>query len=422
MSTSARPVVGRMQRPDLHASIAELAKISTSSGRGVTREVFTPEYSESCEFTAKLMHKAGMSVSTDTFGNLWGTWTGSSPELSTVLTGSHIDTTLDAGAYDGVLGVLGAIAAVADLRDSGFQPLRTIQVIAFAGEEPRFGSGCIGSRALMGQITRQDLDTMQDRDGISIANAMRASGFDPDRLSETVINPDSVHAFVELHIEQGAVLESIGTAIGVVHRIAAPHDLRVKLIGKAMHAGSTPMSMRHDALAGAAEATVALERLALQSTSDTIVATIGKLGLSPGAINVIPGEVVFELDVRDGEIAPREELIDAFSTKLEQIAKRRGLTLETELITQDTPAACDPLVIDAATRSCEALEVPATAIASGAYHDAMILGRKIPIGMIFVPSRDGLSHHPDEYTTPDEIDLGVDVLAQTLANLAEDGQ
>ena len=206
MSAASGSRVGLATRPQLHAAIAELARISIPAGRGVTREVFTPEYEQACQFTAGMMRDAGGEVRVDSFGNLWGTWRGAALGEPSVLTGSHIDTTLDAGAYDGVLGVLGAISAVADLRAAGFTPRRTIQVIAFAGEEPRFGSGCIGSRALMGQLSRDDLDAMTDRDGVSIARAMRANGMDPDRIAEAAIDPASVHAFVELHIEQGAVL------------------------------------------------------------------------------------------------------------------------------------------------------------------------------------------------------------------------
>ncbi len=406
-------------RPDLHAAIAGLAQISMPAGRGVTREVFTPLYAQACEVVSELMISAGMQVSTDVFGNLRGSLVGEDPKAAVVLTGSHIDTTLDAGAYDGVLGVLGAVAAVGELAESGVRLRRSIDVVAFAGEEPRFGLGCIGSRALMGQLTRLELDEMVDRNGITLAEAMRASGFDPDALPHARIAPDTIHAFVELHIEQGAVLESAGAAIGVVHRIAAPHDLRVTLTGKAMHAGATPMHLRRDAFAGAAEAATILEQLALSSSSETIVATIGALQLLPGAINIIPGTVVFDVDIRDSELEPRERLISAFIHELEGLADRRHLGLEVTTITSDTPASCDPMIVDAVSEACQRLGVRSMQMMSGAYHDAMIVGRHAPMGMIFVPSRDGLSHHPDEFTSPHEIDLGVDILRETLASLAE---
>jgi hydantoinase/carbamoylase family amidase len=416
--TAVSTPTGGVKRPRLHAEIADLARISQPAGRGVTREVFTSLYSQACEFTAELMREAGLAVHSDPFGNLWGTWAGTDPSLPAVLTGSHVDTTLDAGASDGVLGVLGAIAAVGELRAAGARPRRSIQVIAFAGEEPRFGSGCIGSRALMGQIARSDLDRMVDREGISIAQAMCDVGLDPDRVAEVRLDPRRYHALVELHIEQGRVLEAAGMPIGVVRRIAAPHDVRVTLHGDPGHAGATPMRLRRDAFAGAAEAAVLLERMALESPSDTLVATAGKVTVAPGAINVVPGEVTLEIDVRDCELEPREQLLAGFLAELDRLAQRRGLTVTVEQITEDSPAPCADLVVDAVTTGAAALGIPAMPMISGAYHDAMILGPEIPMGMIFVPSRDGLSHHPDEYTSPAELDLGVDVLAETLARLA----
>jgi hydantoinase/carbamoylase family amidase len=335
-----------------------------------------------------------------------------------VLTGSHIDTTLNAGKYDGVLGVLGAIEAVRSLRDTGFAPRRSIEVIAFAGEEPRFGTGCIGSRALMGELARADLDRLRDRDGTSLAEALVQAGFDPDRIGDARLDTERVHAFVELHIEQGAVLEAHGEPIGVVEAIAAPHDFRVTLRGAATHSGATPMRLRRDALAGAAEAMVELERLALESPSGTTVGTVGVLRARPGAINVVPGEVELDVDVRDSDLAAREQTIDAFLAAAREIAGRRGLELEVAPIVEDTPAPCAPLVIDAAVAACEELGLAFRRMISGAYHDAMVLAAGVPIGMIFVPSAGGISHHPDEHTDAEDIDRGVDVLAGTLARLA----
>ena len=247
-----------------------------------------------------------------------------------MLTGSHFDTTLNAGRYDGVVGVLGAIEAIRELRARGYRPRRTVEVIGFAGEEPRFGAGCIGSRAMTASITRQELDRMRDRDGVSVAEAMLERGLDPNRLADAQIDPASVHAFVELHIEQGAVLESSGNEIGVVTHIAAPHDLRVSLQGSPMHAGATPMRLRRDALVGAAEAVLELEHLALASASGTTVGTVGVMRISPSAVNVIPGRVEMDIDVRDSDLAARESVIEALIAKLTELSARRDLTLSIE--------------------------------------------------------------------------------------------
>ncbi len=408
-----------LQAPDLHIAIAELAAIdSAHAGDGLTREVYTAEYSQAVAFVTSLMEDVGLEVREDAAGNLFGRWPGSDPDAPAVWTGSHFDTTLNAGAYDGVLGVLGAITAVGKLRASGFAPRASIEVIGFAGEEPRFGAGCIGSRAMIGALDRDELDTMVDRNGISIASAMSSVGLDPDRIADAEFDPAGVSAFVELHIEQGAVLEQRGIGLGVVERIAAPHQLRVTFVGKPRHAGSTPMSLRLDALCGAAELILAVERLARGSESGTTVGTVGTVSVAPGAVNVIPGEVTLDVDVRDVALEPREQVVSAIEDAVAEIGGRRGLETETRQMVFDNPAPCDPKIVATIREVCAEQAISYLDMSSGAYHDAMVLGARVPIGMIFVPSRDGLSHHPDEFTEPAELDLGVEVLAGTLAKLA----
>jgi ureidoglycolate amidohydrolase len=403
----------------VHDAIAELAHFNDDpDAGGITREVYTPTYAGALNRVAAWMREAGLETRLDAVGNLFGRWTGTDPDAPLVLTGSHVDTTLNAGRYDGVLGVLGAIAAVHLLREAGTAPRRSIEVVAWAGEEPRFGTGCVGSRAAAGRLSRDDLDRLQDRAGMSMADALRGAGYDPDRLAEARIDPATVHALVELHIEQGAVLEQSGEPIGVVTAIAAPHDFRLTLRGAATHAGATPMHLRRDALAGAAEAMIALERIARDSPSGTTVGTVGVLRVQPGAINVVPGEVELDVDVRDADRAAREQVVDAVLAATREIAGRRGLEVDVAPIVEDAPVACDPRVIEAAAASAEELGLPFRRMTSGAYHDAMIMGSSLPIGMIFVPSAGGISHHPDEYTAPEDLERGVRVLAGTLARLA----
>ena len=403
----------------LHDAIAELAGFNDDpAAGGITREVYTPTYGAALERVAAWMRAAGLDVRLDAVGNLFGRWQGSEPDARLVLTGSHVDTTLNAGRYDGVLGVLGAIEAVHLLRDAGTAPRRSIELVAWAGEEPRFGTGCVGSRAAAGQLARADIDRLRDRDGTSMAAALREAGFDPDRLADATIDPAGVHALVELHIEQGAVLEDAGESIGVVTAIAAPHDVRLTLRGAATHAGATPMRLRRDALAGAAEAITLVERLARETPSGTTVGTVGVLRVRPGAINVVPGEVEMDVDVRDSDLPARTQVVDALLAGAREIAARRGLELEVTPIVEDTPVACEPLVVDAAEAAARELGLPFRRMTSGAYHDAMVLGSRVPIGMIFVPSVGGVSHHPDEYTEPADLERGVRVLAGTLARLA----
>jgi hydantoinase/carbamoylase family amidase len=251
-----------------------------------------------------------------------------------------------------------------------------------------------------------------------MADALRGAGFDPDRLHEAAIDPATVHALVELHIEQGIVLEQGGEAIGVVTAIAAPHDFRLTLRGAATHAGATPMALRRDALAGAAETMTELERIVRASPSGTIVGTVGVIRALPGAINVVPGEVELDVDVRDSDLDARRQVVDAVLDAAHAIAERRGLQLDVTTIVEDTPVACDPRVIEAADAAAAELGLPYRRMTSGAYHDAMIMGTRVPIGMIFVPSAGGISHHPDEYTAPEDLARGVQVLALTLERLA----
>ncbi|MGI8413862.1 MAG: M20 family metallo-hydrolase [Solirubrobacteraceae bacterium] len=399
--------------------IERLATFNTDpTAGGVTREVYEPAYRDACRYVSGLMMEAELEVREDAFGNIYGLWEGTDPHAPRVLTGSHFDTTLNAGKYDGSLGVLGAIDAVRRLREAGVDPRRGIEVVGFAGEEPRFGLGCIGSRAAVGELDRQDLDRLRDRNGMSLASALRAAGLDPDRLRDAKLEAGRYSAFLELHIEQGAVLETGQVPVGVVTRIAAPHDLLVRFHGEAMHAGATPMRLRRDALAGAAEAMVELERLASSSVSSTTVATVGVIRALPGAINVIPGQVEMEVDVRDSDGLVRTQVVEAFLDAAEVIAARRGLDLSHEVIARHAPAACDEPIVDAARRACTDLGVDYLEITSGAYHDAMVLSSLMPMGMIFVPSVGGISHSPLEYTDPDDISRGVQVLARALTHLA----
>ena len=413
--------VGGLPTWELHAAIERLATLNDDpAAGGITREVFTPTYRRAADEVAAAMGDAGLAVRTDAFGNLRGRWPGAEPDAAAVLTGSHFDTTLNAGRYDGVVGVLGAIAAVRRLRADGFAPRRPLEVVGFAGEEPRFGSGCIGSRAFMGALARADLDRMHDRDGVSARRRPARLRPRPRRRARTPPRPPSaVHAFVELHIEQGAVLEAAGVPIGVVTRIAAPHDLGLDWIGAATHAGATPMDLRRDALAGAAEAMVELERLARAAPSGTAVGTVGVLRVEPGAINVVPGRGAH------GGRHPRQrsrrrarEWSRASSPPRARSPRGAGSSCAWRRSPRTRRRSAARWWWRPRRPRRRSSGVPYRRMISGAYHDAMVLGAGIPMGMIFVPSAGGISHHPDEYTAPADIDRGVAVLAGTLARLA----
>jgi len=276
----------------------------------------------------------------------------------------------------------------------------------------------LGSRALAGALSEAQLDSLADREGTTLREALVAYGLEPALLPAARIAPGSVHAFLELHIEQGPVLERAGVPIGVVTGIAAPHDVRLTVRGTAGHAGATPMSHRRDALLGAAEIALAAERLANASPSTSVVATTGVLHVHPGAVNVIPGEVVLEVDVRDRELGARERVVAELLSAARETCDRRGLELSVATLVEDRPVTCAPAVVEAVRGAAEAAGFAAMDLVSGAFHDAMILAAVAPVGMLFVPSRNGISHHPAEHTDPEQLDAGVAVLTAALARLA----
>jgi hydantoinase/carbamoylase family amidase len=404
----------------LHEAIESLARFNRAPELGgITREVYSPEYQQALELVDAYMRDRGLVTRIDPAGNLIGRLAGAAPELPRVLTGSHIDTTLNAGRYDGVVGVLGGAEALGRIAASDIQPRRTLEVIAFAGEEPRFGMGCIGSRLMTGRLGREDLERLRDRDGITVAEAMRAAGLDPDRAPDARVDPGELHAILELHVEQGGRLESEELPLGVVDKIAAAHDLQITITGRAVHSGATPMHLRHDALLGAAEATIAVERIANASASGSTVGTVGVLSASPGAANVVPGIATMVVDIRDSDAAARNWAVSEFLGEVRSICARRGLGLDVKVIQDNLPSTCDPLVIEAVRAGCQAVGEPYLVMASGAYHDCMSFSPEVPIGMLFVPSAEGISHSPDEFTAPEHIDLGVDVLTDALRRLAQ---
>jgi hydantoinase/carbamoylase family amidase len=399
--------------------IAELARISaTPPDQGVTRESYTELYDEGLRLVEGWMREAELATRRDAAGNLFGRLDAGSLDRPCVLVGSHLDTTLNAGPLDGVYGVLGALEAVDRLRLSGTAPGQPVEVVAITAEEPRFSTGCLGSRALAGDMTAEVARRLIDRDGVTLAEAMQARSMDPERLPEARLQEGYAELFVELHIEQGAVLEHEGARLGIVNAIAAPHDLRLVLTGTAAHAGTTPMTLRHDAFLGAAEIALAVEAAARGGATGRTVGTVGAVSVRPGANNIVPGHVEIEVDIRDTDLREREAVVAEVRSTAAVVCDRRGLELEVETIAEDVPVVCSELIQAAVADACADCAIDGHVMASGAYHDAMVLARTMEVGMLFVPSAGGISHHPDEYTDPDDLDLGVDVLTGALRRLA----
>jgi N-carbamoyl-L-amino-acid hydrolase len=400
------------------ADLDAIAAYSSSAPPGVTRVVYSAVDQQARAYLRTRCLAAGLTVREDGLGNMFVRWAGSAPDAPAVASGSHIDAIPNAGRYDGVVGVVGALAAIEALQQAGFQPVRSIELLLFTAEEPtRFGIGCLGSRALSGALTPDQLRALRDSEGRTLEELRSAAGFTAP-LEAVRLDQGRYAAFVELHIEQGPSLEIEGVPIGVVRAIAAPAALRVRLQGVGGHAGATLMPGRRDALLAGAEIALAVEHAALATGSPDTVATTGLFQIAPGAVNAIPSAATLEIDVRDVAPEPRDAALAAIHQAIEAVCARRDVAYTVELLNADPPAACDPGVIEAIVATCADSGMHYQMMVSRAYHDSLFMATICPTAMIFIPCRDGISHRPDEYSAPEQIAAGVAILAGTLARLS----
>lgn len=404
--------------------------------RAVTRIVFTQRDLEARTWLKALATQAGFSVREDAVGNTFIRWQGSEPSLGVVGTGSHTDAIPHAGMYDGTVGVLGGLEAMRSLKEAGFQPKRSLELLMFTSEEPtRFGIGCIGSRLLGGVIDPETADKMRDRlhetdpnapEGLTLHEVRESAGFH-GALSGVKLPARYYDAWVELHIEQGPLLERDGIQLGIVTNIAAPASYRYTVEGFGGHAGALLMPDRRDALCAASELILSVEKHALaanaraktegQSGIDT-VATVGMVVVHPGAVNSVPSRVQLTLDIRDTDVARRNAVMNALHADMLEIEQRRGVRITEELINADAPAHSDPKILDTIEAVCKQEGAPFRRMVARAYHDTNFIAPIAPVAMIFIPCRNGVSHRPDEYATPEALSLGTRVLAGTLAKLS----
>lgn len=400
------------------ADLEAIALCSSSGGPGVTRVVYSPADLAARDYLRGRCAEAGLALREDGLGNLFASWAGEEPDLPAVASGSHIDAIPDAGRYDGTVGVVGMLEAIRALQRAGYRPRRSLELVIFTAEEPtRFGIGCLGSRAMAGALSPDALRALRDGAGASLDQLRAAAGFAAP-LEDVALPEGHYAAFVELHIEQGPLLEVEGVGVGVVRAIAAPASLRVRLHGVGGHAGAVLMPERHDALLAGAEIALAVERAALDSGSPDTVATTGVFQIGPGAINSIPSAASLGIDVRDIADAPRDRALAAIRDAVEAICDRRGVRYELELLNADPPATCDPAVVEVIIATCIEHGLPYQVMVSRAYHDSLFLARICPTAMIFIPCRGGVSHRPDEHADLADIARGTAVLAHTLARLA----
>jgi hydantoinase/carbamoylase family amidase len=381
----------------------------------LTRTFLTPMHKSANAMVAAWMREAGMEANTDPIGNLVGRYPGTQSDGPIVMVGSHLDTVRNAGRYDGMMGVITGIEAVDALKRAGRRLPFAIEVVGFGDEEGvRFDSALIGSRAIAGTLPSTVLQS-KDADGKTVAEALTAFGLDPKRVNDAVRHRGDLLAYLEVHIEQGPVLERRGLPLGVVTAICGATRRRIRFAGEAGHAGTVPMDGRRDALAGAAEAVLAVEAVARQFG---VVGTIGKIAAEPGATNVIPGGAVLTLDLRAEKDSVRGEALAELDRKLNEIAKRRSLSLSSETF-HDAPAApCAPHLQALFEGAIESLGLKGMRLPSGAGHDGMAMVSIAPIGMLFVRCRGGISHNPAEAVDAADVGLGAAALIAALEKLA----
>jgi ureidoglycolate amidohydrolase len=402
----------------LVAEIEELAAISEAEPPVVTRIVFSAADLVARAWLVGRCEKAGLAVRQDAVGNIFARWTGSEAAAPVVGTGSHIDAIPNAGKYDGVVGVLGGLEAIRSLERVGFCPKHSIELLVFTSEEPtRFGIGCLGSRLLSGAMTPDAAGKLSDKDGASLEEVRRNAGYQAP-LRDVKLPDGYYKAFVELHIEQGPLLEEQKVPLGIVTSIAAPASLRFTIEGAGGHAGAVLMPERRDALCAASELILAIENAAKTSGAVDTVATVGICDVFPGAVNSIPSRVHLTLDIRDTDLGRRDAGMRAIGTAQKTIAAKRQVSIEEEIVNADAPAQCAPLIVEALSEACRKHGLASIEMVSRAYHDSLFMSRVAPVAMLFIPCRNGYSHRPDEYASPEDIGRGVLVLAETLAALA----
>ncbi|MFI5340185.1 MAG: Zn-dependent hydrolase [Candidatus Methylomirabilales bacterium] len=407
---------------NLDRLLADLETFSTIGGDGmggVTRLAFSPDDQSARRLFQDKLAAAGLHVRVDAIGNVFGRRGGRENGLPPLMLGSHLDSVPNGGRFDGPLGVLSALEVIRALDEARTEMRRPVEVACFAAEESsRFGSGTLGSKAVVGKLRPEMLDTLRDAEGRTLAETLRECGLSPDRLGEARRRSGEYHAYLELHLEQGVVLEQAGIPVGLVTGIAAPSRFRVTYTGRADHSGATPMGLRRDALVAGAELVLSVRRVVLAHGSSTSVGTVGVLRVQPGAMNVIPGQASLGIDLRDIDAAAKRRIAKKVQTAARRIARKWKLDVSIETLTDESPVPLSARVRQVSAAACQACGIPFLELPSGAGHDAMYIAEIAETGMIFVRCREGISHNPAEFVEPQDIAAGAAVLAETALRLA----
>lgn len=404
---------------ELQGWIETLGRTGATGEGGIYRASYTPAELEAQQLVGRWMEEAGFRVRRDAVGNLWGRVEGTLVGVHPVVVGSHLDSVRNGGNYDGPFGVLGGLMAVRELVRRHGPPMLPIEVVAFTGEEgSRFPIGLMGSKAVVGTLERELLDGVVDERGVSVAEAMCRVGLDPDRIGEA--RRTDVTAYLEMHIEQGPVLEDAGVPIGVVEAIVGIQRVSVTVHGRADHAGTTPMRLRKDALLGAARMISRLPELAIASGSG--VMTVGRIAAYPGSTNVVPERAEFTVDVRHSDEGIKQQMLRQAREVCEGVAAEAGLAVTWKLpVAGHQPVVLPEPLRELLRECCRQEGLSYLDMPSGAGHDAQMMAGVCPTGMLFIPCRGGRSHTPEELATPEAMEAGIAVLSRCLHRLAYEG-
>lgn len=384
---------------------------------GTCRPTMTVLEKQGFDLAGSWMQDAGMKTHIDNFGNLIGRLDGEDKTLPVLMMGSHLDSQPYGGRFDGVAGVLCAIEVVKTMSENNIKPKRNIEVISFADEEGwRFTKGLFGSRGILGKLEEGEL-TRTDKDGITREQALIDFGCDPSNFKASEYASGSIHAYLELHIEQGPILDIANKPIGIVTGISGPLWLTVKLKGMAGHTGSVPMHLRKDALLGAAEIVVAVNKIAIQNPSNPTVATVATMEVFPASRNIIAEEVVFTIDLRDIDLARRNLYEQQLYTEIKNICNKHGLIYTITEDTNNEPRYCAEWIKNIIKKNCELQNLDALELMSGPFHDALALSYACDYGMIFVRCKDGISHNPKEFATYEDLALGAEIMYHTVLEM-----
>jgi len=407
----------RVDKARLWSMLETLGGIGRHPEGGVSRLSLTEEDLAARRQIAQWIREAGLAFRQDAAGNLIGRLEGADPAAAAVAIGSHVDTVAQGGAFDGALGVLAGIETLRAVRESGIRLRRPLEVVAFTDEEGvRFGVGYLGSRAMSGRWDGRWLD-FADREGKTLREAFGQADIAPDRVAEARRRPEELRAYLELHIEQGRVLEDDGMPVGVATGIRGHVWLRVALTGSADHAGTTPMDKRKDSLLAAAEAMLAIERAALLYRG---TATVGTVSVPNGATNVVPGRTTFTVDIRHEDDDTLRGFAQAVRRSIEQEARRRDVACDIEITDKEFPVHCAPSLVGLMERACADLGLPHRRLACGAGHDASAMRDIADVGLLLIRSRGGVSHHPDEWSSPEDCEAGANALLRVAMALADE--